>query len=636
VLFLKRPYQEAYGFNTLEVQNTWRAKMSNFSEGDASYLGLANISSLATDAAVATNEQSFDFSLGSHGRGIFYTEDEEDFCIVAGKTAPSRFKGPSFWSSPSVSPFAESIPPLRERLSNNRLQLGFEASQELKEGRIFEKKRDQLLCPEPIQGLASVFEDRSAPDRSQMLSGSDGVSVAEDGKESKDAIVLNEVPDEQDALLRKLPTHDSQRQASALMAIEESAVDLAHTTLRASGLMSFSADGTVLDNCSGKRQSEWSDGRADTGFERQSKSVLRRKPVDLDGSTEAKACEDEFQPYAAPPLSLDCNEQNANAESEGHNRLSVRDIAAAIIRDDVASRAESCGGSSPVLQTKTDAWPHALPENAPRSPSSNCLSNAAPDISVSTIFAEPRSSEMVESLRRHVEELETERTRLLSELDLMRLNMERRFGLVEREIAETKLSIIRSLSTEDRSEKFEASQSATSEFASAQHTAVCQSGILVTDVQDTAEQAQTVLSSRVRVSRLDCGSSDRDSSFPRSRLPQTSESERLREASELKAIVANELQKTDTYGNMLKAWQTIFKPLGKHVDKSLFRQAVIKLVRNHWLSDRSVTDAQKLTTKFIPPPDDVILGFWNDIVGDDEGATMQWKHYVELYASARH
>ncbi|KAK4530883.1 hypothetical protein CCYA_CCYA06G1740 [Cyanidiococcus yangmingshanensis] len=273
--------------------------------------------------------------------------------------------------------------------------------------------------------------------------------------------------------------------------------------------------------------------------------------------------------------------------------------------------------------------------NSPESRSSICPHSVAEDASISTIFAEPRSTEMVESLRRHVEELEIERTRLLNELDLMRLNMERRFGLVEREIAETKISIIRSLSSGDPSEKFEVSESAVSEFQPFGPASARQGNARHSNFHDFVGCTQTVTSDRDRTGTGNAEASGNRQCSDESLNSRRSDFTGPRSVMEIRSVVARELHKTDVYGNMLKAWQAVFKPLGKHVDRNLFREAVIRLLRNQWLSDRRVSDAQKLTTNFVHPPDDLILEFWKDVVGANENATMQWKHYVDLYGSFR-
>lgn len=257
----------------------------------------------------------------------------------------------------------------------------------------------------------------------------------------------------------------------------------------------------------------------------------------------------------------------------------------------------------------------------------------AENTSLSTIFPDIRSAEAVESLRQQIQDLEAQRARLLSELDLMRLNMERRFRVVEREIAETKLSIIRSLSSEGRSERLEVSESAVSEFPAATQIAVHADGSRIGIPHEKSCDDQIAANSSMERNCIREHLLESNYSLTAAQVSSLAPSRVSDGAKKLRMTIVQELHKMDIYGNMLKAWQTVFKPAGKHVDWNLFRIAVIKILRNHWLADRKVSDAEKLMTTFTEPPDEIIYAVWKDIVGEQMGATMQWKHFVDLYGS---
>ncbi|KAK4535937.1 hypothetical protein CDCA_CDCA06G1962 [Cyanidium caldarium] len=102
--------------------------------------------------------------------------------------------------------------------------------------------------------------------------------------------------------------------------------------------------------------------------------------------------------------------------------------------------------------------------------------------------------------------------------------------------------------------------------------------------------------------------------------------------SDVRQIVVRELHDQNRYANMRKAWQSVFRPLGNLVDRRMFGDAVVRVLRQHWLTDKRVSDAQRLTGTFPAPSAEVIDRLWLSIVGRRE-ANMQWREFVRFYSS---
>ena len=102
--------------------------------------------------------------------------------------------------------------------------------------------------------------------------------------------------------------------------------------------------------------------------------------------------------------------------------------------------------------------------------------------------------------------------------------------------------------------------------------------------------------------------------------------------SDMRQIVVRELHDQNRYTNMRKAWQSVFRPLGNVVDRRMFGDAVVRVLRQHWLTDKRVSDAQRLTGAFPAPSTEAIDRLWLSIVGRRE-ANMQWREFVRFYSS---
>lgn len=603
-----------------------------------SVLGLANLSAPDQKNSSETGDPSLGISLGSHGRGIFYDESNIENSLPVEESTSCLSKLALDRNSQSPSQSTESIPPLVDRLSGNRLQSGIFSVRHMDTDTLLQG-RDVLMGylgeHSDEVGAESLSRSRDTAAGDEPCRNADSFREATDGEQLN---LLSTPQSERKELVagpNQRPSSNGLPLSSDITPDERSARGLSYPAPQKSELQGPFA-GAFTGACRANELNAFLDNSL-RGSDRNMAENPALSPLcdDPDGGVMNTLQSYDSKQYAGPVSFEDRDVKCPNGGLSCLLRQTEGCVSAASSEIQTARRERPRAEQSSVHSSIENDCRSKSSSTSPESRSSICPQGMAEEASISTIFAEPRSTELIDSLRRHVEELEIERTRLLNELDLMRLNMERRFGLVEREIAETKVSIIRSLSSGDRSAKFEVSESAVSEFQPIGPASACQVNAQHSNFHDFVGCTQTVTSDRDRTGTGNAETSGNRQYSDESLNSCRSDFTGPRSVMEIRSVVARELHKTDVYGNMLKAWQAVFKPLGKHVDRNLFGEAVIRLLRNHWLSDRRVSDAQKLTTNFVHPPDDLISEFWKDVVGANENATMQWKHYVDLYGSFR-